>query len=64
MRDMLDPIADNIFESVSIVEDKHGVVETQPKTDEDWGAIRIGATTMAEGAYLLKVPRPFTPREI
>jgi hypothetical protein len=61
MRDMLDPIADNIFESVSIVEDKHGVVETRPKTDEDWERIRIGATTMAEGAYLLKVPRPFTP---
>jgi hypothetical protein len=61
MRDMLDPIADNIFDSVRIVEDKHGVVETVPKTDEDWEKIRIGATTMAEGVYLLKVPRPFTP---
>ncbi len=61
MRDMLDPIADNIFDSVSIVDDKNGTVEKVPKTEEDWERIRIGATTLAEGAYLLKVPRPFAP---
>jgi hypothetical protein len=61
MRDMLDPISDNIFEAVSIVEDKSGTVERAPKTEEDWERIRIGAVTLAEGAYLLKVPRPFAP---
>jgi hypothetical protein len=61
MRDMLDPIADNIFDSVRIVVDKNGTVETSPKTEEDWARIRIGGTTLAEGAYLLKVPRPFAP---
>jgi len=61
MRDMLDPIADNIFDAVSIVDDKNGTVEKVPKTEEDWEKIRIGATTLAEGAYLLKVPRPFAP---
>jgi hypothetical protein len=61
MRDMIDPIADNIFDSVAIIVDKKGTVETLPKTDEDWERIRIGGTTIAEGAYLLKVPRPFTP---
>lgn len=61
MRDMIDPIADNIFESVSIVETDKGTVEKVPKTDEDWEKVRIGATTLAEGAYLLKVPRPFAP---
>ena len=61
MRDMLDPIADNIFDAVSIVDDKNGTVEKVPKTEEDWERIRIGATTLAEGAYLLKVPRPFAP---
>jgi len=61
MRDMLDPIADNIFDAVSIVDDKNGTVEKVPKTEEDWDRIRIGATTLAEGAYLLKVPRPFAP---
>jgi hypothetical protein len=38
-----------------------GTIETAPKTEEDWNKIRIGAVTMAEGAYLLKVRRPFAP---
>ena len=61
MEDMLDPIADNIFNSVSIVTNRKGTVETSPKTDEDWAKVRMGAVTLAEGAYLLKVPRPFAP---
>jgi hypothetical protein len=61
MRDMIDPIADNIFDSVAIIVDKSGTKEFLPKTDEDWEKIRVGATTIAEGAYLLKVARPFTP---
>jgi hypothetical protein len=61
MRDMLDPIADNIFGSVKVVMTKKGAVETVPKTDEDWEKIRIGAVTLAEGVYLLKIPRPFAP---
>ena len=61
MRDMLDPIADNIFESVRIVVTKKGTVETSPKTEADWERIRIGAVTLAEGVYLLKIPRPFAP---
>ena len=27
----------------------------------DWEKIRIGAVTLAEGVYLLKIPRPFAP---
>jgi hypothetical protein len=61
MRDMIDPIADNIFESVKIVVDKKGTVFTEPRTDADWEKIRIGAVVMAEGASLLKIPRPFAP---
>src|SRR5258706_1774220 len=61
MRDMLDPVADNIFNAVSSVTTTKGVVDTVPKTDEDWDKIRVGAVSLAEGAYLLKVPRPFTP---
>lgn len=61
MRDMIDPLADNIFDSVGTVVTKTGTVETAPKTDEDWAKIRIGAVTLAEGAYLLKVVRPFAP---
>jgi hypothetical protein len=40
---------------------KAGRVETVPKTDADWEQIQIGAVTLAEGAYLLKVRRPFAP---
>ena len=61
MRDMLDPLADNIFDAVSTVVTEKGAVDRVPKTDEDWDKIRIGAVTLAEGAYLLKVPRPFAP---
>jgi len=61
MRDMLDPIADNIFNAVGTIITEKGTVDMLPKTDEDWDKIRIGAVTLAEGAYLLKVPRPFTP---
>jgi len=61
MRDMLDPAADNIFDAVKTVYTKTGVVETVPKTEHDWEKIRIGAVTLAEGVYLLKIPRPFAP---
>jgi len=40
---------------------KKGTVETAPKADADWDQIQIGAVTLAEGAYLLKVRRPFAP---
>src|SRR5262245_56769986 len=61
MRDLIDPLADNIFNAVSTVMTMEGTIETAPKTEEDWDKIRIGAVTMAEGAYLLKVRRPFAP---
>jgi hypothetical protein len=61
MRDMIDPAADNIFGAVKTVATKDGVVDIAPKTDQDWEKIRIGAVTIAEGVYLLKIPRPFAP---
>ena len=61
MRDMIDPVADHIFDAVKVETTKSGTVERVPKTDEDWEKIRVGAVTLAEGIYLLKVPRPFAP---
>jgi len=61
MRDMIDPASDFVFDSVGTVVTRKGGVERVPKTDADWERIRIGAVTMAEGVYLLKIPRPFTP---
>jgi hypothetical protein len=61
MRDMIDPASDFVFDSVGTVISRKGVVETSPKTDADWEKIRVGAVTLAEGIYLLKVPRAFAP---
>jgi hypothetical protein len=61
MRYTIDPIADNVFDAVSTVITKDKIVDTEPRTDEDWERVRIGAVTLAEGAYLLKIPRPFAP---
>jgi hypothetical protein len=61
MRDMLDPASDFIFDAVKVEIGKNGTKETVPRTDKDWEKIRIGAVTLAEGVYLLKIPRPFAP---
>jgi hypothetical protein len=61
MKFMIDPIADNIFNAVGETYTKAGMTEVSPKTQEDWDKIQFGAISLAEGAYLLKVKRPFTP---
>ncbi len=61
MKYMIDPVADNIFNAVGSTVTKQGIVDVEPKTDEDWDKIRIGAVSLAEGASLLKIRRPFTP---
>jgi len=63
MQYMIDPASDYIFDSVkTLIRPDGTVVEVMPKTDEDWEKLRIGAVTLAEGVYLLKVQRPFTPK--
>jgi cytochrome c556 len=61
MHDMIDPLADNIFDAVGTEMSARGTIEREPRTDEDWEKIRIGAVSIAEGASLLKIPRPFAP---
>jgi hypothetical protein len=61
MRDVIDPMSDNIFDSVKEERTKRGTIVTEPKTDEDWNKIRSGAVGLAEAIALLKVPRPFAP---
>jgi cytochrome c556 len=61
MHDMIDPLADNIFDAVGTEMSAKGTIEREPRTDEDWEKIRIGAVSIAEGASLLKIPRPFAP---
>jgi cytochrome c556 len=61
MANMIDPVADNIFDAVWWDVTSKGIVEYRPRTDEDWEKVKTGAVTLAEGIYLLKVPRLFTP---
>jgi cytochrome c556 len=61
MENIIDPIADNIFDAVSSDISAKGVVDTRPTTDEDWAKVRIGAITLAEGTNLLKMVRPVAP---
>ena len=57
MQNMIDPVADNIFDAVWWNITPKGIIATEPKTDDDWEKVKTGAVTIAEGAYLLKVPR-------
>lgn len=61
MESEIDPLADNIFEAVGTSVSTAGVTQTEPRNDEDWAKVRIGAVTLAESANLLKIPRPFAP---
>src|SRR5258706_8084565 len=61
MKYTIDPLADNIFNAVRWDLTAKGTVETRPRTDEDWDKVKTGAVTLAEGIYLLKVPRLFAP---
>jgi hypothetical protein len=61
MKYMIDPISDGIFLAVSSTTTKKGIVDVEPKTDDDWDRVQTGAVSLAEAAYLLKVRRPFAP---
>lgn len=61
MRDLIDPVADNVFDSVAIIVDKNKTTDIRPRTQEDWDKVAIGGTMLAEVSYLLKVKRPFAP---
>jgi hypothetical protein len=61
MENIIDPIADNIFDAVGTDASANGVVDTKPVTDEDWAKVRQGAVTLAEGTNLLKMPRRVAP---
>lgn len=53
MRDMIDPAADFLWQSVSTTETAQGVEEKQPRTDEEWAEVRKQALILAESANLL-----------
>jgi hypothetical protein len=55
MDSMIDPAADGIWDSVATVATLQGVEERQPRTDEDWGALRSHAVALIESPNLLMI---------
>ena len=56
MLSVIDPSADTVWLSVTTVVDEKGLVETMPKSDEEWRNVRRGAVTLMEAANLLMIP--------
>jgi hypothetical protein len=56
MHGLIDPAADAIWDSVSFDITAAGVVETVPRTNDDWYAVRRHALLIAESANLLRLP--------
>jgi hypothetical protein len=56
MAGQVDPAADFLWESVATISTPQGMVEHQPRTDEEWLAVRMKALQLAEAANLLMTP--------
>jgi hypothetical protein len=52
----IDPAADEIWNSVASIVTASGVEEKQPRTDEEWDALKLKALLVIEGANLLVMP--------
>jgi hypothetical protein len=53
MSSIVDPSADYLWQSVSIVTNEKGTEHHQPRTDEEWAEARKRAITLIESANLL-----------
>ena len=62
MLNVIDTNADVVWLSVTTVASAEGLVETRPKTDEDWARVKAAAITLAEAANLLMIPGRRTAR--
>lgn len=52
----IDPAADEIWNSVASIVTATGIEEKQPRTDEEWEALKLKAFLVIEGANLLTMP--------
>jgi hypothetical protein len=53
---IIDPCADVLWHSVAYIATTKGVQDRQPRTDEEWKAVRNSAITLIEAANLLSMP--------
>jgi hypothetical protein len=58
MTDIVDPIADWVFDAAVVDVSDKGTATTAPTSDEDWVKVERGLVTLAESSNLLKMPRP------
>jgi hypothetical protein len=56
MDGIVDPSADVLWDCVAYIATKKGVEDRQPRTDEEWQAVRYSAITLIEAANLLSMP--------
>ena len=56
MMSIVDPNADVVWLSVTTVQSAKGTVDSAPKTDDEWKAVRKGAIALAEAGNLLMMP--------
>jgi len=52
----VDPAADEIWNSVASIVTASGIEEKQPRTDEEWEALKLKAFLVIEGGNLLAMP--------
>jgi hypothetical protein len=53
MDSTVDPAADGLWNSVASISSKAGMEERQPRTDEEWAAVRRHAVTLMESMNLV-----------
>jgi hypothetical protein len=56
MEGLIDPTADSIWDSVAYISSPAGIEDRQPRTDEQWRAVRTQASLLIEGGNLLAMP--------
>ncbi len=56
MDSIVDPNADGVWDSVEIVATLDGIEKKEPKTDDDWKALRRQAIALVEVGNLLMIP--------
>jgi cytochrome c556 len=56
MEGLVDPSADTLWDSVAYIASAAGVEDRQPRTAEEWQAVRTGAINLIESANLLSMP--------
>jgi hypothetical protein len=63
MEGLIDPSADALWDSVAYIASAKGVEDRQPRTAEEWQAVRFNAVNLIEAANLLSMPGRIVARD-